>query len=110
MRTQMPATETMKISDVKSRLNSLVNDIYRQEKRVVVEKSGIPVAAIIPIADLRRLNRLDERDREAREIVDSMRAAFADVPDDEIEMQTERIMNQIREENRAARRHVAKTA
>lgn len=110
MPARKPMTQTMKISEVKSRLSSLVNDIYRQETRIVVEKSRIPVAAIIPVADLRRLIRLDEKDREAREIVEAMRAAFADVPDEEIERQTERIMNEIREENRAARQQVAKTA
>ncbi|MGH2617463.1 MAG: type II toxin-antitoxin system Phd/YefM family antitoxin [Thermomicrobiales bacterium] len=101
---------TMNISAVKSRLNSLVNDVYRQETRILVEKSGIPVAAIIPLPDLRRLLRLDERNREAREVVESMRAAFADVPDEEIERQTERIMNEIRAENRAARQRIAQTA
>ncbi|MGH2616777.1 MAG: hypothetical protein ACRDJC_16200 [Thermomicrobiales bacterium] len=90
-------------------MNSLVNDVYRQETRIVVEKSGIPVAAIIPIADLRRLIRLDEQDREAREIVEAMRVPFDDVPDEEIERQTERIMHEIREENRAARQRVAQT-
>ncbi|MGH7961461.1 MAG: type II toxin-antitoxin system prevent-host-death family antitoxin [Candidatus Binatia bacterium] len=109
MQTQSPPTQTMKISEVKSRLNSLVNDVYRQETRIVVEKSGIPVAAIIPIADLRRLIRLDEQDREAREIVEAMRVPFDDVPDEEIERQTERIMHEIREENRAARQRVAQT-
>ena len=104
------AVMTMKISEVKSRLNSLVNDIYRQETRIVVEKSGIPVAAIVPLRDLQRLTQLDEQDRKAREVVASMRAAFADVPDEEIEAQTERILNEIREENRAARGQIAKTA
>jgi prevent-host-death family protein len=110
MRSVDPSTETMMISAVKRRLSSVVNDVCRQETRIVVEKSGIPVAAIIPIADLRRLIWLDERNREAREVVEAMRAAFADVPDEEIERQTERIMNEIREENRAARQRVAQTA
>lgn len=101
----------MKISEVKSRLRSLVNDLYRQETRVVVEKSGIPVVAIIPIKDLRRLIWLDERDREARGIVEAMRAPFDDVPPEEIARQTGRILAEIREEDRAAReRLTAKSA
>ena len=47
MREQEPMTQTMKISEVKNTLSSLVNKVYRNETRVLVEKSGIPVAAII---------------------------------------------------------------
>jgi prevent-host-death family protein len=100
---------TMKISEVKSRLNSLVNEIYRNETRILVEKSGIPVAAIVPIADARRLARLDELDREAREILEAMRAPFDDIAAEEIEQQTERIIADMREEDRVARERVARS-
>jgi prevent-host-death family protein len=110
MRVQMPATETMPISAVKSRLNSLINAIYRDETRILVEKSGIPVAGIVPIADMRRLAQLDELDREAGEVLGAMRAPFDDVPADEIEQQVERIIAENREEDRLARERVAKSA
>src|SRR5215217_4073707 len=110
MRARMPATETMPISAVKGRLNSLVNEIYRNETRILVEKSGIPVAGIVPIADMRRLARLDELDREAGEILEAMRAPFDDVPAEEIERQTERIIAENREEDRLARERVTKSA
>ena len=110
MPAQTPATETMKISEVKSRLNSLVNEIYRNETQILVEKSGLPVAGIVPIEELRRLARLDEMDREARDILEAMRAPFDDVPAEEIERQTEHIMAEIREEDRVARERVTKSA
>jgi prevent-host-death family protein len=110
MRVQMPATETMPISAVKSRLNSLINAIYRDETRILVEKSGIPVAGIVPIADMRRLAQLDELDREACEILEAMRAPFDDIPAKEIERQTERIIAENREEDRLARERVTKSA
>ena len=78
----------MKISDVKNRLSSLVHEAYRTETRVLVEKSGIPVAGLVSAEDLARLARLD-RERQERErrfaVLDRMRAAFADVPPEEIE-------------------------
>ena len=110
MRAQTPATETMPISAVKSRLNSLINAIYRNETRILVEKSGIPVAGIVPVADMRRLARLDEVDREAGEILEAMRAPFDDIPAEEMERQTERIIAENREEDRLARDRVAKSA
>ena len=50
-----PATETMKISQVKQGLNGLVSRVQRREARVLIEKNGIPVAAIISAQDLARL-------------------------------------------------------
>jgi prevent-host-death family protein len=96
-------TETMKISDVRSNINSLVNEVYRHEKRVIVEKSGIPVAAIVSLEDVRRIDQLD-RSREVRfKIVDEIRAAFAGVPPEEIEREGEKAVAQVRAERRAAR-------
>ena len=43
------------------------NRVCRHETRVIVEKSGIPVAAIVSAEDLERLRWLDEEDREAGE-------------------------------------------
>jgi prevent-host-death family protein len=106
---KMPATETMKISDVRSGLNKLVNRVYRHETRVIVEKSGIPVAGIVSADDLERLRRLDEEDREAWEILEGMRAPFRDVPPEEIEREAERALAQVRAAMRAEREQAAAT-
>jgi prevent-host-death family protein len=89
----------MKISDVRGQLNTLVNRVYRKETRVIVEKSGIPVAGIVSAEDLRRLDQLDrlEHAREADfPILDELRSAFADVPVEELERETDRITAEIR--------------
>jgi prevent-host-death family protein len=100
MRGQDSVTQTMKISDVKTHLSDVVNRVYRTEARVVVEKSGIPVAALVSTADLARLDRLD-RERAARfGVLDGMRAAFAGVPPEETERETDRITAELRAENR----------
>jgi prevent-host-death family protein len=102
-RVQQPTTQSMKISTVRAELNSLVNQVYRKETRVVVEKSGIPVAALVSTDDLERLDRLD-REREARfAILDEFRAAFKDVPPEEIEREAERALAEVRAEMRAER-------
>ncbi len=106
MRDQQPTTRTMKISDVKQQLNRLVNQVYRQETRIVVEKSGIPVAGIVSAADLRRLDRLDQERAERFKILDEFGAAFADVPADELEREVERAITEVRAERRAERTRV----
>ncbi|MGH2530900.1 MAG: type II toxin-antitoxin system prevent-host-death family antitoxin [Thermomicrobiales bacterium] len=92
MREQQPMTQTMKISDVRGQLNTLVNRVYHKETRVVVEKSGIPVAAIVSTEDLERLDRLDRERAERFAVIDEVRAAFRGVPAAEIERETDRIL------------------
>lgn len=100
MREPTPMTQTMKISDVKNTLSSLVNQVYRKQTRVLVEKSGIPVAAIISADDLARFAQL-EREREERfAVIDRMREAFKDVPAEEIEREAERSVAAARERRR----------
>jgi prevent-host-death family protein len=94
--------QTMKISDVKNTLSRVVNKVYRMETRVLVEKSGMPVAAIISADDLARFTQLEQEREERFAVVDRARAAFADVPAEEIEAETDRIMAR----NRAADREV----
>ena len=42
-----PMTKTIKASVARQQFSQLLNDVFRGKIRVVVEKSGIPVAAII---------------------------------------------------------------
>ncbi len=101
MREQEPMTQTMKISDVKNHLSSLVNEVYRKETRVLVEKSGIPVAALVSADDLARLNQLDRAWNERTTAIERFSQAFADIPTEEAEAEVTRIIAE-RRERRAA--------
>jgi prevent-host-death family protein len=98
---QEPLTQTMKISDVKNMLSSLVNKVYRKEARVLVEKAGIPVAALVSPGDLKRLAQLDEQDRRAREVLEAMRAPFRGVSPEEIQQEADKALAQVRAKRRA---------
>lgn len=107
MREQQPVTQTMNISTVRAGLNMLVNQVSRNETRVVVEKSGVPVAALVSTGDLKRLDWVDDQDREARDIVAAMRAPFRDVPPEEFEREADRVAADARAERRARRERTA---
>jgi prevent-host-death family protein len=93
-------TKTIKASDARQQFSRLINDIFRQENRVLIEKSGIPVAAIISAKDFTRLARLEaERNRDFA-ILDEMRDAFKDVPPEEIELEVARALSEVRKEKR----------
>jgi prevent-host-death family protein len=93
-------TKTIKASVARQQFSQLLNDVYRTENRVVVEKSGIPVAAIIPAKDLQRLTRLEaERNRDFA-ILREIREAFKDVPAEEIEREVAKALSEVRKEQR----------
>ena len=95
-----PTTQTMKISEVKQQLNRLVNQVYRRETRVMVEKSGIPVAAIVSAEDLQRLDRLDRERAKRFKALEEFAAGFADQSPEEIERETARAIAEVRAEQR----------
>src|SRR3712207_1416223 len=103
MREQEPMTQTMKISDVKNKLSSLVNEVYRKETRVLVEKAGIPVAALVSAEDLKQLARLDAERAERRRVVEAMREPFRGVPAEEIEQAVANAVAEVKQEQRAER-------
>jgi prevent-host-death family protein len=103
---KQPTTETMKISEVKQQLNRLVNRVYRHETRVMVEKSGIPVAGIVSAEDLRRLDRLDRERAERFKVLEEFGEAFKDVPADELEREVARALAEVRAERRAQQTQV----
>jgi prevent-host-death family protein len=98
---QRPLTQSMKISDVKSTLSSLVNKVYRKETRVLVEKAGIPVAALVSADDLRKLTQLDRAWDERTKAIERFSQAFADVPAEKAEAEVARIIAE-RRQRRAA--------
>jgi prevent-host-death family protein len=90
----------MKASDVRQQWSKLLNQVFRKEVRVLVEKSGIPVAAIVSAEDFKRLTRLEEELRRDFTIIHEMREAFKDVPPEELEREVSRAIRQVREEKR----------
>ena len=71
--------------------------MFREETRIVVEKSGIPVAAIISAEDLKRLDRLEKERSDRLQILDEVKAAFKDIPESEIEREVDRALTRVRQ-------------
>lgn len=93
-------TQVMKASDVRAKWSQLLNKVFRSKTRVVVEKSGIPVAAVISAEDLQRFTQLEEQREERFKALDKMREAFKNVPPQEIEREVKRAISEVRAEKR----------
>jgi prevent-host-death family protein len=107
MRDHQPPTETVKATEARQHFASVINRVARKEARVIVEKSGVPVAGIVSAADIERLERLDAQRAERFRVLDTMREPFKDVPPEELEREAARAIAEVRAEMRAERERAA---
>ena len=52
-------TQSIPVSQARQKLGELVNEVYKRHVRIVVEKSGIPVVALVALSDFERWIRVD---------------------------------------------------
>ena len=93
-------TQTVKASEARARWSQIINNVARRQARVIVEKSGVPVAAIISAQDLERFNRWEQDRMKDLAILEASQAAFKDVPPEEIEREVAKAIAEVRAENR----------
>jgi prevent-host-death family protein len=93
-------TQTIKASAAREQWHQLLDRIYRADDRVVVEKSGIPVAAVISVRDLARLKQLEAERAERFAALDASWDAFKDVPVDEVEEEVTAAVSLTRQRHR----------
>ena len=98
MRTAHPPTQVIDLDgeSPESTLAHVVKQVSRSEARILVELQGVPVAAIISAAELRRFSAFDREQDEQFSVIDRVRTVFVGIPDDEIEAETDRILARIR--------------
>lgn len=90
----------MKASEARKQWSQLLNKVFRGQTRVVVEKSGIPVAAVISAEDLGRFIKFEEQREKDFTILDEIGEKFQDVPAQEIEREVKQALVEVRAESR----------
>src|SRR3954471_20046588 len=99
--------KVVKATEARDQLPQILNSVYRDEGRVVIERSGIPVAAIVSPRDLAALDRMDEQRAGLAGVLAEMREAFKDVAQEEIEAETNKAVDEVRAQMRAEREQAA---
>lgn len=89
-------TQVMKASDVRQNWSQLLNKVFRDQTRVVVEKSGIPVAAVISAEELERFIRLEEQIERNFAVLDEVGEKFKEISAQEIEQEVNKALSKIR--------------
>lgn len=98
-----PPVETMTVTETRQNLSETLNRVRRGESRVLVEKSGIPVGAILSPEDFEAFQKYEQRRAEQWAAVDRLRESFADVPEDELDAELEKAIREVKEERRQER-------
>ncbi len=105
-----PTIETSNVSDTRRKLSETLDRVRRHEARVVVEKSGIPVGAIVSMEDLERLKRIDNDRALLLEVLADAQQGFIGIPPEEIEAEIEKAIAEVEAEAREARNNRAHLA
>jgi prevent-host-death family protein len=103
MYVRQPTTETVKASEARQQLPTILNRVFHRESRVLVEKSGIPVAAIVSAQDLQRLEQLDKDQQEDFAFIERFQSKFEGIPPEEIEREFDRARAEVRARNQKAK-------
>lgn len=96
MREQPPMTQTLNATDIRAQWSTVVNQVARKETRVLVEKSGVPVAAIVSADDLAQLQVLEAQRAERLRLLATMRERFADRSEEQLEADVARVVAEVR--------------
>jgi prevent-host-death family protein len=92
-------TKTIPALEARTQLGQIMKDVQGGRVRVLVEKSGIPVVAIISADEFRRVI----VEREARfEVIDQIRRRVPSVPDHDIQRDVRTALRQVRQRRRRA--------
>jgi PHD/YefM family antitoxin component YafN of YafNO toxin-antitoxin module len=94
---------------VSRKLPELLNHVVIGNDRVVVERDGKVVAAIVSASAYELLVQMEARREALFDALDATQAAFADVPPEEVEREIDKALKRIRKETRASRVRRLKT-
>ena len=96
-------TESLKFTEARPRLSSILDRVFQRKLRVRLYKGSTPVAAIVSIGDLERLESLDREREYAFDRMEKIGEGFLDVSEDELEMRINEAVAQVRAEMDAER-------
>jgi prevent-host-death family protein len=103
---RIPVIETLNVSEARKQFSELLNRVHRDEELIVIEKSGIPVAGIVPMSVVRFAREKEAHRQNFLQALDNIQSGFAGVSEEEAEREVEKALAEIRQERLLARRIV----
>jgi len=88
----------MAVAEARQRFSRILDDVREAGEPVIIEKSGVPVAALVPLTVLDRDRRWAAERAERMALLERMRRPFRDVPTEEIETKVRKAIASVRSE------------
>ena len=84
-------TKSFSTADIKARLSEMIGKVVYSHERLIVLRRGKPVAALVSLQDLRRLEALDAASAEKPDVHPIMRAFAGWAEGDDLDTLTDEI-------------------
>lgn len=98
MQREQPLTQTLRSSQARDAWGQILDQVACRETRVVVERDGVPVAAIVSTDDLARLEQLEQQRQRDLATLRASQDGFKDEPADDVEREIARALSEVRAE------------
>jgi prevent-host-death family protein len=85
-------------------LSRLLTDVRQDERPVIIERSGVPVAAMVPLSMLERDRRWNEERSARLALLERLRRPFREIPAAEIEREAAEAVTAAQRGRRRSRR------
>jgi prevent-host-death family protein len=85
---QPDRTRRVAAATARQKLSRLLDDVRRAEQPVIIEKSGVPVAAVVPLSMLDRERRWAQERVDRLALLERLRRPFRNVPPEKIERES----------------------
>ena len=99
------AERHINLNETRENLDDAIDGVVRNESRVLLERGGTPVAAVISLREYKRFLNLEAARSHGFEAIERISKAFIDVPMDELEREIDKAIAQVRADQRAGKYH-----
>ena len=100
-------TITLTSADLVERLDEMMGRVAENDTRVVIERDGTPVAALIPAREMAWLARFEEEQAEREALLARLGEPFKHIPPEQIEAEVAEVVAEVRAEMEAERTQIA---
>jgi prevent-host-death family protein len=109
MTDQTVAPREVNVTEAEGCVAALVDEVAGGKGRVILQRDGKPVAALISAADLERLEHMERQRTERYKIVQEIQARFSHMDPEEVERDVAEAIAEMRAEARAERAAMSHT-
>lgn len=102
--TRADRTRRIAAAAARQHLSRLLSDVRQDEQPVIIERSGVPVAAMVPLSMLERDRRWNEERSTRLALLERLRRPFREIPATEIEREAEKAVTEARRRRRRSTR------